>query len=352
MYAFKKDYAGPTLMMYYKPWGSKDTMIRVNRIMPHPITIDHNDISKPQELHSSLNDVTAIHRFWDKYYETSEYKMNNSISDIQKMFKNNGMCLSLKDHDKNIYATMFSYESDGPIYINGKMKSVRIIDGVCINHKSKDEIAHWLFSWMEYLVPSIYIYTSDNLPTKICSSYSNYKYYATSANFILDSQVGDVDKIPKSEFNKYQDIFIKKYHSEFNIIYGLNSDNLDIELYKVPIQFHSNSYYIVGVVNTHKTYKKNNLHVYEVVFCISMAADNHTIVNPTEDEQYLTRYVIESVCKAGNYPMLLVSTKYASGDICEYNSQVWRKFKLNKKKLYIYNYLTTRFYNASIYYPK
>uniref|UniRef100_A0A6C0D6Z3 Uncharacterized protein n=1 Tax=viral metagenome TaxID=1070528 RepID=A0A6C0D6Z3_9ZZZZ len=351
MFSFKKDSAGPTRFMYVTPWSKNNTVIRTNRKIPTSIYIDNVEVRNPIELSSSFPDVTSIQTFWDQSYETSEYKMNYTSFDIMKSFKNNGNCLCLKDDNKNIFATLFSYESDGPIYINKKIQNVRFIEGAVVNHKMKDEILNWLFSWMEYLVPSIYLYTSEDLPSRICSSYVSYKYHGISANFLQNYSTGEVEKINKSEFSKYQEMFIKKYKNNFNFIYNLNSENSDIELYKVPIEFLNNSYYIIGVNNTKKTYKKFKIPVYEVLFCISFAADSDILVNPSEDEKYYTRYAIESVCKAGNYPLLLVSTKEASGDITDYDTH-WKKFQMNKKKLYIYNYLVKGFYKPNIYFPK
>jgi hypothetical protein len=104
------------------------------------------------------------------------------------------------------------------------------------------------------------------------------------------------------------------------------------------------------VNNTKKTYKKYNIPVHEVIFSVIITANN-SIINPSDEEQYLTRYAIESVCKGGNYLMLIVSTKEASGDIYDYTSE-WKKILLNKKKMYIYNYLAKGSYNASIYFPR
>jgi hypothetical protein len=351
MFSFKKDFAGPTSFMYFTSWDKKDKLIRTTRKIPKSIYIDHQEIKKPIELSSSLYDVGTIQKFWENCYETNDYKMNYNHFDIMRMFKNNGNCICLKDHDKKIYATLFSYESDTPIFMNNKMQNVRFINGSVVNHKMKDEILCWLFSWMEYLIPSIYIYTSDDLPNMICSPYTYYNYYAISSNFILDESVGTVERIPKSDFNKYQEMFIKLNKNKLNLIYILNSDTSDIELFKVPIQFHSNSYYIIGVINTKKVYKKFTIPIYEVIFCVTIASDNHTLINPSEEEKYLTRYAIESVCKVGNYPMLLISTKEVSGDIYDYDNS-WSKFKLKKKKLYIYNYLTKGYNNSCIYFPK
>ena len=315
MFLFKKDHAGPTRLMYYTSWNKNNTVIRSNRKMPKPIYVDHEEVKRPIELSQSFVDLISIQKFWEKSYETSEFKMNYTNVDITRMFKNDGLCLCLRDSNNSIYATLFSYGSYGPIYFNGKIQNVRFIDGAVVNHKFRDEILHWLFSWMEYLIPSIYMYSSENLPNTICSSYTSYNYYGISASFIREDSVGLAERLNKSEFSKYQELFIKKYKNNLNIIYSLNSESLDLELYKVPIQFHSNAYYIVGVVNTKKTYKKYGIPVYEVIFCISVASDKETIINPSEEEKYLTLYVIETVCKTGNYPMLLISNKEVSGDI-------------------------------------
>ena len=288
MLSFK--YAGPTRFMYYTKWSSEDKIISNKRSLPKFIMINHKEYKSPIELSSSFHDVTSIQNFWDRHYETSEFKINTTISDINKLFISEGKCLCLKDSDNNIFATLFSYNSDGFTYINGRLQEIRFIDGAVVNHKMKKEILEWLFLWMEYLYPSIYVYTSDNLPNSICSHYISYSYYAISTA-------------------------------------------------------------LIAVNNTKKIYKKFNIPVYEVVFCISVATDNKTIISPSEDEMYLTRYAIESVCKAGNYTMLMVSTKEVSGDIYNYNN-VWQKIKLNRKKLYIYNYLANGSGNASIYFPR
>jgi hypothetical protein len=49
--------------------------------------------------------------------------------------------------------------------------------------------------------------------------------------------------------------------------------------------------------------------------------------------------------------MLLVSSKEISGDIYEYDT-IWKRFTIEKKKLYIYNYLANGFTNPTIYFPK
>jgi len=304
----------------------------------------------PLQITPSFHEVSSIQKFWEKYYETSEFKHIVNTFDIQKMFKNNGICLVLKDIDESLLATMMSYEPCGSVHINGKQTSVRFIEGAVVNHKKKDTILQWLFSWMEYLEPSIYIYTDDSLPNTICSSYTHYTYYAISKSFIKNDTVGDVERISKSDFNKYQEIFIKKYKNSLNLIYSMNDEINDIELYKVPLEFHSSSYYIIGVKNNHALYKKYNLATYEVIFCAIIACDG-SIINPSEEEKYLTRYAVESVSKAGSYPLLLVSTKEMSGDICEYDSS-WKKITIQKKKLYIYNYLANGFTNPTIYFPK
>jgi hypothetical protein len=350
MSSFKKDYAGPTRFMYYIPWRSKDVMIRTKRRMPKSIIIDNKEINAPLQLISSFHDVNTIQKFWQNSYETSEFKCITTGTTIQSMFKNNGICLALNDNDQNIFATLFSYEPNGHVYINGNQKKVRFIEGAVINHKKKDVILHWLFSWMEYLEPSIYIYTDDSLNLNICTPYITYHYYGISKSFIKNDTVGDVERINSSEFSKYQEMFIKKYNSNINLIYSLNSENADIELYKVPVKFHSNSYYIIGVKNNHAIYKKYNLATYEVIFC-AIIARNEIIIQPSEEEMFLTRYAIESVCKAGSYPMLLVSSKEISGDIYEYDT-IWKKFTIEKKKLYIYNYLANGFTNPTIYFPK
>jgi len=349
MLSFK--YAGPTRFMYYTKWRSEDKIISNKRPLPNSIMIDHKEYKSPIELSSSFHDVTSIQKFWDTHYETSDFKINTTIADINKLFINEGKCLSLKDSNKNIFATLFSYNSEGFTYINGKLQDIRFIDGAVVNHKMKREILEWLFLWMEYLYPSIYIYTSDNLPNSICSSYITYNYHAISTSFISTDSIGDVERMPKTEFGKFQELYIKTYKHSLNFIHNLKFDSLDIELYKVPMKFHSNAYYVIAVNSTKKIYKKFNIPVYEVIFCISVATDNKTIINPSEDEKYLTRYAIESVCKAGNYTMLMVSTKEVSGDIYNYDNR-WQKLKINRKKLYIYNYLANGSGNASIYFPK
>jgi hypothetical protein len=350
MSSFKKDYAGPTCLMYYVPWRLKETIIRTMRRMPRPLNIDNKELKIPLEYSSSFHDVNAIQKFWQQYYETSEFKMITTTFEIQNKFKNNGVCLALKDEKQNLYATLFSYEPNGNIHINGNQKKVRFIEAAVVNHKKKDIILHWLFSWMEYLEPSIYIYNDDSLPHTICTSYITYSYYGISKSFIKNDTIGDVERINKNELTVYQDMFIKKYKSNLNLIYSLNIDGCDVELYKVPIKFHSNAYYIIGVKNNHALYKKYNLATYEVIFCAIINREGE-IINPSEEEQYLTRYAIESVCKAGSYPLLLVNTKEVSGDIYEYDSS-WKKISLNKKKLYIYNYLANGYTNPSIYFPK
>ena len=342
-------YAGPTSIMYFTPWKSRDNIIRNSRRMPKPLKIDNNEYNSPIELSSSFHDTTSIHKFWEKHNETSEFKTNYTAFDVTRMFKNEGKCLSLNDSDGVLFATLVSYESDGYTYINGRLQRVRYIDGAVVNHKKKNTILKWLFSWMEYLYPSIYVYTSESLSDDICSYYTAYNSYAISTSFIHEDSTGDVERIPKSEFNKYQEMFIKKCKDELNFIYSLNSESSDVELYKVPLKFHTNSYYLVAVNNTKKTYKKYNIPVHEVIFCAIITANS--IINPSDEEQYLTRYAIESVCKGGNYLMLIVSNKEASGDIYDYTSE-WKKIPVNRKKLYIYNYLAKGSYNASIYFPR
>ena len=289
----------------------------------------------------------------DQYYFAKNIlktiKTNYTTFDVIKMFKNEGKCLSLNDSDGVLFATLVSYESDGYTYINGKLQNVRYIDGAVVNHKKKNTILKWLFSWMEYLYPSIYIYTSESLSDDICSYYTAYNSYAISTSFIHEDSTGDVERISKNEFSKYQEMFIKNCKDQLNLIYSLNPESSDVELYKVPLKFHSNSYYLVAVNNTKKTYKKYNIPVHEVIFCVIITANS--IINPSDEEQYLTRYAIESVCKGGNYLMLIVSTKEASGDIYDYTSE-WKKIPVNRKKLYIYNYLAKGSYNASIYFPR
>jgi hypothetical protein len=350
MSLFKKDYAGPTRVMYYTPWRSKDVMIRTNRLMPKPIIIDNKELKMPLQLISSFHDVNAIQKFWQDSYQTSEFKFITTGTTIQSMFKNNGICLALNDNEQNIFATLFSYEPSGHVHINGNQKKVRFIEAAVVNHKKKDVILHWLFSWMEYLEPSIYIYTDDSLNLNICTPYITYSYYGISKSFIKNDTVSGVERISSSEFSKYQEMYIKKYNSNINLIYSLNSENVDIELYKVPVKSYSNSYYIIAVKNNHLIYKKYNLATYEVIFC-AIITRNEIIIQPSEEEMFLTRHAIESVCKAGSYPMLLVSSKEISGDIYEYDT-IWKKFTIEKKRLYIYNYLANGFTNPTIYFPK
>ena len=351
MFSFKKDYAGPSSLMYLNPLNKKNCIIRTKRRIPKSLYLDHEEIKKPVELVSSISDINAIQNFWDKHNETSEFKINNTNFDILKMFQKKGKCIALYDCNSILYATLFSYELEEPVYINGSMQNVRYIDGAVINHKYHASILHWLFSWMEYLYSDIYMFTSDTVPLKVCSIYSTNKYHAISSKFIKQDDVGLAERITDITYvNNIQYKVLQKYKSEINLIYKQNFDSMYIDLYKVPMQIHKDHNYIIAVKNINKTYKKYNIPVHEVIFCCIVNNDKSIVINPGEDERYMTRYAIESVCKTGNYELLLLNNKEMCGDIYIYD-EPWNKIKIESKNLYLYNYTTHRFYEPNVYFP-